>query len=405
LSREGNNRVYAVADKKSDNPTPENAKSLEEAFAAFNSLSEQLASSYHDLEDRVDHLTDELEAANSEKLAHYREKERLAERLDSLLSALPAGIVVVNGSGEITEANPAAIEYLGEPLVGEMWRDIILRAFEPNAENGVDLCLRNGRLVSLSTCPLGIEPGQILMLTDVTERRILQERMNQHRRLTAMGEMAASLAHQIRTPLSSALLYLSHLRQPVLDDDKRLRFADKVTESIRHLEKLVSDMLIFAKGEMGGGEMLPVSELIDAVVHNIDAELDRTQTQLELADEAGEVQVRCNRDILVSALINLAHNAMQAMGEGGTLTLCSESEGPWVDIIVADTGPGIDEETQARIFEPFYTTRANGTGLGLAVVQAVARAHQGELWLDSHPGEGSRFGLRLPTQTTAEGQS
>jgi two-component system sensor histidine kinase FlrB len=397
--------VYAVAEKKTDNISPENAKSLEEAFAAFNSLSEQLASSYHDLEERVDHLKGELEVANSERLAHYQEKERLAERLDSLLSALPAGIVVVNGAGEVTEANPAAVELLGEPLVGVMWRDVILRAFEPNAENGVDLCLRNGRLVSLSTCPLGIEPGQILMLSDMTERRILQERMNQHKRLTAMGEMAASLAHQIRTPLSSALLYLSHLRQPVLEDDKRLRFANKVTDSVRHLEKLVSDMLIFAKGEMGGGERLTVSELIDSVIHNIDAELDRTHTQLELADEAGDAQVRCNRDILVSALINLANNAMQAMGEGGTLTLRSEVEGPWVEIIVEDTGPGIDEATRARIFEPFYTTRANGTGLGLAVVQAVARAHQGELWLESSPGEGSRFGLRLPLQTTGESQA
>jgi len=405
LSREGKNSVYAVADKKTDNLNPENAKSLEEAFTAFNSLSQQLASSYHDLEERVDHLKGELEVANSEKLAHYQEKERLAERLDSLLSALPAGIVVVNGSGEVTEANPAAIEILGEPLVGELWRDVILRAFEPNAENGVDLCLRNGRIVSLSTCPLGIEPGQILMLSDMTERRILQERMNQHKRLTAMGEMAASLAHQIRTPLSSALLYLSHLRQPVLDDDKRLRFADKVTESVRHLEKLVSDMLIFAKGEMGGGERVPVSELIDSVIHNIDAELDRTHTQLELADEAGDTQVRCNRDILISALINLAHNAMQAMGEGGTLTLSSRVDGPWVDIVIEDNGPGIDEQTQARIFEPFYTTRANGTGLGLAVVQAVARAHQGELWLDSRLGEGSRFGIRLPRQTTVENPS
>lgn len=394
--------MHAVADKKTDNRTADDAKSLEEAFAAFNSLSEQLANSYHDLEERVDHLTDELETANNEKLAHYREKERLAERLDSLLSALPAGVVVVNGSGEITEANPAAVELLDEPLVGQLWRDVIERAFEPDADSGVDLCLRSGRLVSLSTCPLGIEPGQIVMLNDTTERRILQERMNQTRRLTAMGEMAASLAHQIRTPLSSALLYLSHLRQPVLDEDKRLRFADKVSDSVKHLEKLVSDMLVFAKGEMGGGEQVSVSELIDAVVHNIDAELDRSHTQLELADEAGDVLVRCNRDILVSSLINLANNAMQAMGEGGCLTLGSRTSDKWVDIIVTDTGPGIDEETQARIFEPFYTTRTNGTGLGLAVVEAVARAHQGELWLESRPGEGSRFGLRLPQQRPSE---
>jgi len=400
----GNICVQAVIDKPDDKIRIESARELEEAFSTFNRLSEQLSSSYHDLEERVDELNEELAVAHSEKLEHYKEKERLAERLDSLLSALPAGVVVMDGTGRIAEANPAALELLGEPLSGELWRDVIARAFEPNAGNGVDLQLRSGRLISLSTCPLGSEPGQILMINDVTEGRVLQEKMNQHKRLTAMGEMVASLAHQIRTPLSSATLYLSHLRQP-LEETKRIKFTDKVSASIKHLEKLVSDMLIFARGEMGGGEAVPVSELIDALVHNLDAELDNSQTELVLEDDAGDTLVRCNRDILASAILNLASNAIQAMGRGGTLTVRTTVERQWVDIVVEDTGPGIDAETQARIFEPFYTTRANGTGLGLAVVQAVAKAHQGELWLQSTPGEGSQFGIRLPVQFKGENRA
>ncbi|MDH5361079.1 MAG: ATP-binding protein [Gammaproteobacteria bacterium] len=396
--------MQAVIDKPDDKIRIESARELEEAFSTFNRLSEQLSSSYHDLEERVDELNEELAVAHSEKLEHYKEKERLAERLDSLLSALPAGVVVMDGTGRIAEANPAALELLGEPLSGELWRDVIARAFEPNAGNGVDLQLRSGRLISLSTCPLGSEPGQILMINDVTEGRVLQEKMNQHKRLTAMGEMVASLAHQIRTPLSSATLYLSHLRQP-LEETKRIKFTDKVSASIKHLEKLVSDMLIFARGEMGGGEAVPVSELIDALVHNLDAELDNSQTELVLEDDAGDTLVRCNRDILASAILNLASNAIQAMGRGGTLTVRTTVERQWVDIVVEDTGPGIDAETQARIFEPFYTTRANGTGLGLAVVQAVAKAHQGELWLQSTPGEGSQFGIRLPVQFKGENRA
>lgn len=386
-----------MSNKSSDKIRNENARELEEAFSTFNRLSEKLSSSYHDLEERVDELNEELLLAHSEKLEHYKEKERLAERLDSLLSALPAGVVVMDGTGRIAEANPAALDLLGEPLSGELWRDVILRAFEFNAENGVNLQLRSGRLVSLSTCPLGSEPGQIMMINDVTEGLLLQEKMNQHKRLKAMGEMVASLAHQIRTPLSSAMLYLSHLRQP-LDDSKRLKFADKVTASIKHLEKLVSDMLIFARGEMGGGEAVPVSELIDTLVHNLDAELDNSNTELLLEDDAGDAMVRCNRDILASAILNLANNAIQAMGKGGKLIVRTQVEEQWIDIIVMDTGPGIEADTQARIFEPFYTTRANGTGLGLAVVQAVAKAHQGQLWLQSKVGEGSQFGIRLPVQ-------
>ncbi|MBD3610224.1 MAG: PAS domain-containing protein [Gammaproteobacteria bacterium] len=393
-----------VAKQNDSDSASNNVEALQEAFSVFNNLSEQLASSYHDLEDHVDKLKGELEEANTEKLAHYQEKERLADRLNSLLTALPAGVVVLDATGRIQEANTAAITLLGEPLVGELWRDIIVRAFDATKDYGVDLCLHDGRIVSLSTCPLGNEPGQILMLTDVTERRQLQEKMSQHKRLSAMGEMAASLAHQIRTPLSSAMLYLSHLRQPELADDKRLKFAAKVSDSVQHLEKLVKDMLIFAKGNIGAGEQVSVSELIDSVIHNIDAELDKTETELLLDDEAGQIIVRCNRDVLVSALINLANNAIQAMSSKGELTIQTQASDEAVDIVIADNGPGMDLETQARIFEPFYTTRANGTGLGLAVVQAVARAHKGELWLQSEPGQGSRFGIRLPIQNLETGE-
>lgn len=370
---------------------------LEEAFLAFNQLSEQLAASYRDLEAKVARLSEELEEAHGARIEELAEKERLAQRLESLLTGLPAGVVVLDGSGKVQQANPAAVTLLGEPLLGEAWRDIINRAFVLDDNAGYDLKLRDGRLVSLSTCPLGSEPGQILLLTDVTESRLLQEKANRQQRLMSMGEMAASLAHQIRTPLASALLYASHLKRPALADADREKFADKILARMRHLETLVNDMLIFARGGVGGAEEVPVNELLEELRVAVEPQLQSSDTVFTIHDDTPGLVLRCNRELLLSGLQNLVTNAIQAMGDGGKITVTSVrfSKG-LVDIVVTDNGPGIEPGLQEKILEPFFTTRNKGTGLGLAVVQALARAHQGDLWLKSEVGKGSSFGLRLP---------
>lgn len=376
---------------------------LKQAFMAFNELSEQLTSSYHELEEQVSHLNSELVQTQNERMQELAEKERLAERLDSLLNALPAGVVVLDAAGVIQQANPAAMTMLGEPLQGQAWMDVINRAFALNNDSGYDLQLKNGRLVSLNTCPLGNEPGQILMLNDVTETRNLQEKLSREKRLVAMGEMAASLAHQIRTPLASALLYSSHLKSPQLDLDKRTRFADKISDSIRHLEKLVGDMLIFARGEMGSGEDVAIADLIHCLAQSLETQLPEN-IELQIDEQSEGRMMRCNRDILHSALHNLATNGIQAMPDGGQLILASRIvDRQWTEIMVRDTGKGICEADQEKIFEPFFTQRSGGTGLGLAVVQAVVRAHRGEVHLNSLVGKGSSFIMRFPLSQIREG--
>src|SRR3989344_4456274 len=244
---------------------PSRTADLDRAFRLFSEVSEHLSASYQALENRVSQLNRELAAARDERLRHLAEKERLANRLARLLSALPGGVVVLDGAGWGRDANPAAIRLLGEPLVGQPWRTVIERAFRPQPEDGHDVSLRDGRLVSIETSSLGEEPGQILLLNDVTEARLMQDRLARHKRLTAMGEMAASLAHQIRTPLASAMLYVSHLTQPTMDVDQRHRTAAKIQGGLRHLEKLVNDMLVFARGGAVGNEEIPVAALLQDV--------------------------------------------------------------------------------------------------------------------------------------------
>ena len=383
-----------------DGAVPGSAYCLVDAFRLFDEASTHLAASFHELENRIDSLTGELAAARNERLAGLAEKDRLANRLRSLLDALPGGVVVLDGDGHVQDCNPAAVDLLGEPLLGSAWRDVIQRAFAPRDDDGHEISLRDGRRVSIATSPLLSEPGQILLLKDLTETRRLQEQLNHDRRLAAMGSMVAALAHQIRTPLASALLYASHLNRPVLEAADRQRAAERIQSRMRHLERLINDMLLFARDGNFAKSTFPVADLITDLQRALEVGLQTHGCQLATLDESDGAVLCASRETLLSALQNLANNAMQACGSGGQLLFVVRASAVCVDLMMCDNGPGIPQAQQDRVFEPFFTTRTQGTGLGLAVVRAIAEAHGGSAWMSSRLGVGSTFGLRLPQNMT-----
>ena len=382
---------------------PLQAQELQDAFGAFNQLSAQLSDSYQQLEVRVAGLTEALETEQDERIKELTEKERVASRLAALLHALPGGVVVIDDEGNVQEHNPAAELLLGQPLLGLPWADIIQRSFAPRSDDGHDISLVDGRKVNISTCPLGTEPGQILLITDVTEIRYLQDRMGQQQRLAAMGKMAASLAHQIRTPLSSALLYVSNLKRQVLSDEDRFVLTEKMTSRLRHLEQLIEDMLMYSREGKVGEEFFSSQTLLDDLYQGLEPQLELTATRFISSNSTRDLMIHGNRQMLLSALTNLAMNAMQAMKESdmqesARIEVTINKVDNNVCIAIKDNGPGIPSELQEQIFDPFYTTRTQGTGLGLAVVQAVAKAHDGQVELESKAGKGSEFKVTLPLE-------
>lgn len=378
------------------------ARQLEDAFELFTQMSSQLEASYRVLENRVAQLSEELAAARSERLRQLAEKERLANRLERLLDLLPGGVVVVDGEGTVTECNPAAVALLGEPLQGVRWHEVIDRAFVPSSGDGGEVSLHSGAKISISTRPLDSEPGQIVLLMDVTEQHALQEMLNRNRRLSAMGEMAASLAHQVRTPLASALLYVSHLKRADLAETDRVRFTEKVVGRLRHLEHMVNDMLQFARGGSFDMEDFPVERLVDDFGQTLEPQLQASGGTLEIVDRSEGAWLRGNREALHGALLNLATNAIQACGEAPRLCLAIDCADDGVRLQLTDNGPGIAPDTTQHLFTPFFTTRPDGTGLGLAVVRAIALAHRGEVWLQATGESGSCFVLRVPAAGGAD---
>lgn len=364
------------------------------AIARFNQMSTQLNDSYSLLEARVSELKGELAVVSAQRMQELAEKERLANRLQNLLDLLPGGVIVIDAQGVVREANPAACDLLGQPLVNELWRHVIARCFAPRVDDGHEVSLRDGRRLSIATRSLDAEPGQLVLLNDLTETRHLQDQLARHERLSSLGRMVASLAHQIRTPLSAALLYASHLTEQALPVQTQQRFAGHLKERLHELEHQVRDMLVFARGELPLTDRIAPKALFQALQAAAQSHLQGQSVRWQCDSHAGELL--CNRDTLVGALLNLVENALQAGTGPVRLKVHLYSRGQTVRLCISDNGAGIEPGLLARLGEPFLTTKATGTGLGLAVVKAVARAHQGSLQLRSRQGWGTCALVELP---------
>jgi two-component system sensor histidine kinase FlrB len=372
---------------------------LDQALDFFNSTSAQLSRSYRMLESRVAQLTQELNEVSAEKQEANEEKDQLAQRLQKLLDLLPGGIIVIDAKGIIVQSNPAAQIMLAHQLDGSRWREIISDCFAPRGDDGLEISTRQGRRVSMATSSLDDE-GQIILLTDQTETRKLQQKVSRYEKLSAMGKMVSALAHQIRTPLSAALLYADHLNSDSLTPENQKKFASKIQGRLMHMEKQVRDMLLFVRNELPLNDVITLADLEQGVRAAVEVTLATSSCYCIFVNNSPNTYLRCNREALISAVGNLVNNAVQARVSGVNIALrfdSAELNGiSHLCISVIDDGLGMSEEQLHRAKELFYTSKAQGTGLGLAVVQSVARAHGGYMSLQSAPGAGTKARIYIP---------
>ena len=375
----------------------QHSDTLEEAFENFSEATSYLTEFYKGLEQQVAKLNAELTSAKLEKKQEYSEKEKLANRLANILHVLPAGVIVLDGDGVIQQVNPAATDLLGKPLEGELWRDVVERTFAPRWDDGHDITLKDGRYVNIATQSLESEPGQIILLKDVSENRHLQEQYSDLKRLSAMGEMAASLAHQVRTPLSSAILYASNIARNEIDASVRQRFSEKLLSRLQNLETLIEDMLLFARGGRFEAKTQTLNSFVDELDESLQNKIEEYECILNIHHSPSEININVNQHALISCLHNLVTNAVQSVDRQIEIKINFKVlDKDWLEIDVTDNGPGIPEKFHDRLFEPFFSTRPQGTGLGLAVVDAVVRAHHGKLLFDTQKDQGTTFHIQLP---------
>jgi len=239
------------------------------------------------------------------------------------------------------------------------------------------------------------EKNRLLAASAVRERKLEAEALRQSR-LAAMGEMAAMLAHEVRNPLGAMELFTGLLLQDLRDRPDALALVRQVASCITDLDHLVSNLLDFTRSRSSSLRAVDCCALVeDALRYTRDLQSsERVVVERSYANPAP--QARADPNLLRPVLLNLVRNAVQAMPGGGTLRVSVTRRGSRVITTIGDTGPGISPAEQKRIFRPFYTTRAKGTGLGLAVTRELVGAMQGDLSLRSIVGEGAEFSVGLP---------
>lgn len=322
-----------------------------------------------------------------------------------LIDAMPTGLVMLDGNGIVIKINPVARLLLDEPILGQPWFDVIRRSFEPRKDDWHEVSLKDGRRVKLEIRTLGGQPGQLIVITDLTETRLLQDKLSQMQRFSSLGRMVSTLAHQIRTPLSAAMLYSANLSNDKLTLRDRSSFQDKLLGRLKDLEQQVNDMLLYAKsGNQQVLSVLNVNELIAESVSALEAQTIKSNAIITLQPCPNNCQILGNQRALTGAIQNLIHNSLQLIPQNAQITINTQCHDDFVMINVKDNGKGIEKTLADKIFEPFFTARSQGTGLGLAVVKSVANAHKGDVFLLSKPNEGAHFCIKLPLFINKENQ-
>ncbi|MGL1958145.1 MAG: ATP-binding protein [Colwellia sp.] len=338
----------------------------------------------------------------SPKITPKSSSQNLAQQkalADQLIDVMPTGLVMLDGNGIVVKINKVAKQLLDEPILGQPWFTVIARSFKPRKDDWHEVSLKDGRRVKLEITSLGAQPGQLIMITDLTETRLLQDKLGQLQRLSSLGRMISTLAHQIRTPLSAAMLYSANLTNSKLNEKSRHNFQEKLNSRLQDLEQQVNDMLLFSKsGKEQVVSPLSVNEMITDSVHAMDALTHKANAKVNVQLCETDCQILANKHALMGAVQNLIHNSLQAMPEQQQAAIHIQvyCQDDFAYISLKDNGQGIDKTIEKKIFDPFYTSSSNGTGLGLAVVKSVVKAHQGEVKLLSKTGEGAHFCLKLP---------
>ena len=359
---------------------------------------QDIITEYQSLELRAMRLNSMLTQINLQQQIEIEQRTKISEQLATLLEMLPGGVIVLDNAGIVVQNNAAAISILeATDLVGLQWSTVLANNCMPTITDGLEIALQNGKLVSIASNILPAQQGQIILINDLTKTRELQATLNQQKKLSAMGEMLSSLAHQIKTPLASAILYIAHVCNQNIDHSRRQTYASRVKERLLHLDELLQSMLTYVKGATPATAVINVNQLLQTLSAQMQDSMQAQQMQLICVNLVAGKSFLGNQSAVVSALINLINNSVQASQPGAHICLIAKPySATELELIVADKGVGIAATDLPKVRQAFFTTKSTGTGLGLSVVEIVAESCHGEVWIESTPGKGTKVGIRVP---------
>jgi len=360
--------------------------------------------------DRLDH--DRLHSL-------VQELVRNNDQLEIVLSSIPGGILVADQYNHVIMINNPARRLLplstSDPMDLPVWeviepRDIagyVKAALEEDRSAPMlDFSIRRRDRDTILSCGVlalvdrGSIVGNMIYIEDVTEYREEDSRLKRAESLASLTTLAAGVAHEIRNPLASMSIHLQLLRRQLDKEGENPPHLGEslgvLEEEVERLNNIVSDYLFAVRPQDVRPMRANLNELIRELVQLLRYEMEEARVRVlpVLSDSIPPMPL--DEGAMKRALLNLIKNAIIAMPNGGELGLETRREQDNVIITVSDTGEGIPEELQGKVFEPFFTTSDTGSGLGLTVVYKVIKEHGGDLHMDSHPGRGSTFRITLP---------
>ena len=366
---------------------------LKEAFGRFVQASDELKVSYDALKARAVTLERELRDVNVRLNKSLGETQRLSSYLGDLLNSMSTAIVVVDPSFKVTLVNPASMKLFpglrkgrllakAAPLLERLPED---ETWEKEFDEGGRFFLVSSGLIRNGKRAI----GRFFLLKETTALKEMEAELNRSRQLTAMGEMAAELAHEIRNPLGSIELYASMLEEDLEGRGMHSDYAKAIREEIQRLNNLVTNTLLFTR------QVEPLRRAVD-----VKRFLERIfQLFRPLWEMAGvEVSTRVERestsidpDLFERVILNLLLNSLEALRGRAKPRIAIKIEGIGEETLwtLDDNGPGIPEEVKKKIFNPFFTTKSRGSGLGLSVCYRIVRAHGGKIRVEERAGGGT----------------
>jgi len=336
--------------------------------------------------------------------------------LETIFNAILEGIIVTDAQGRILYLNHAACSFFGVEAPESLGRDIaeIVRGpdWQALASGGDEITIRDlevtypeRRALNFYIVPLKDEHGErtasVILLSDITKHRTDTAETIETERLSALALLAASVAHEIGNPLNSLDIHLQLLNRKIraLDTADREDLAETLAvtrQEVARLDKIITQFLQATRPQPPELRPTDLNAVAAESLAFLDAEIRDRDILLETQFAENIPLVEADPDQLKQAFYNIVRNALQATHEGGILRVRTHFDDHSVGISFADTGCGLDPDNANRIFDPYFTTKTKGSGIGLFIVSRIVRAHGGEIAIETAPGKGLTFGIRLP---------
>lgn len=369
---------------------------LSEAFQNFTKASRSLETYYELLQEKVRYLTNELEKKNKELQTALSDAERNKDYLNAILYNLEEAIIVVDPEDRVTMLNKSAEDLLGisrSEAVGKVFNNLHFLISKNNSETILTVTGRQYTII-LSHSPIidsrGSSRGSVVLIKDITRLRELEIQQERDQRLKAMGEMATRIVHEIRNPLCSVQLFSSMLESE-LQNTPHKELARGISTGISSLNTILTNMLLFARPHKPSSKKIPIDRVVEESVVIL-IPLIRARN-IELKKSLHRYEVLGDGELLKQVFINVILNAVQALPNGGNLNVTMEESATSVIVHVKDNGLGIDSADIEKIFNPFFTTKDTGTGLGLTIASQIMQAHGGYIKVHSGEDRGTTFSL------------